>query len=253
MRLDQAIAARFPEISRRRARELIAARRVLVNERAVSIASREVDADDRIAVAEDVPEIAVILETADWIAVNKPAGMPTQPARDRAQRSLEELLRLRYHAIWLVHRLDTPTSGVVLFARSQTAAAELSALFAQSAIRKTYVAIVEGVMTDEHVVDTAVQGKEARTTFRPLRNDGVSTLVEAVIETGRTHQIRIHAASIHHPVAGDRRYGSGARAKRLMLHAWKLEHQRFGVLEAPLPTSFSLSSGRPASAPPIPQ
>jgi RluA family pseudouridine synthase len=253
MRLDQAIAARFPEISRRRARELIAARRVLVNERAVSIASREVDADDRIAVAAHEPEIAVIREAEDWVAVHKPAGMPTQPARDRAQRSLEELLRLRYHAIWLVHRLDTPTSGVVLFARSQAAAAELSALFAQGAIRKTYVAIVEGVMTDEQIVDTAVQGKEARTTFRPLRNDGVSTLVEAVIDTGRTHQIRIHAASINHPVLGDRRYGSGARAKRLMLHAWKLEHPRFGVLEAPLPTSFSLSSALPASAPPIPR
>jgi RluA family pseudouridine synthase len=253
MRLDQAIAARFPEISRRRARELIAARRVLVNERAVSIASREVNAHDRIAVAEDEPEIAVIRETDDWIAADKPAGMPTQPARDRAQRSLEELLRLRYHAIWLVHRLDTPTSGIVLFARSQTAAAELSALFAQSAIRKTYVAIVEGMMTDEQVVDAAVQGKEARTTFRPLRNDGVSTLVEVVIDTGRTHQIRIHAASINHPVAGDRRYGSGTRAKRLMLHAWKLEHPRLGVLEAPLPTSFSLLNALPASAPPIPQ
>jgi 23S rRNA-/tRNA-specific pseudouridylate synthase len=226
---------------------------VLVNERAVSIASREVNAHDRIAVAEDEPEIAIIRETDDWIAADKPAGMPTQPARDRVQRSFEEFLRLRYHAIWLVHRLDTPTSGVVLFARSQTAAAELSALFAQGAIRKTYVAIVEGVMTDEQVVDTAVQGKEARTSFLPLCNDGVSTLVEAVIDTGRTHQIRIHAASINHPVAGDRRYGSGARSKRLMLHAWKLEHPRFGVLEAPLPTSFSLSSALPASAPPIPQ
>src|SRR6266550_7758590 len=126
MRLDQAIAALHPEISRRRARELIAARRVLVNERAVSIASRDVKDEDRIAVAEDVPEIAVIRETEDWIAVDKPAGMPTQPTRDREQRSLEELLRLRFREIWLVHRLDTPTSGVVLFARSAASAARLS-------------------------------------------------------------------------------------------------------------------------------
>jgi RluA family pseudouridine synthase len=251
MRLDQAIAARFPEISRRRARQLIADRRVLVNERAVSIASREVGPDDRIAVAEDEPEIAVIRETADWVAVDKPEGMPTQPTKDRVQRSLEELLRLRYQAIWLVHRLDTPTSGVVVFARSQAAAAELSALFAQGAIRKTYVAVIEGVLAAEQVVDTAVQGKDAKTTFRPLGNDGVSTLVEAIIETGRTHQIRVHAASIGHPVAGDRRYGSGVRAKRLMLHAWKLEHADFGVLEAPLPTSFSLSSAPAVSESPI--
>jgi RluA family pseudouridine synthase len=244
MRLDQAIAARYPDISRRHARELIAARRVLVNERAVSIASRDVGPDDRIAVVEDVPEIAVIREGDDWIAVDKPAGMPTQPARDRVQRSLEELLRLRFREVWLIHRLDTPTSGVVLFARTAEAAARLAALFANGEIRKTYLAILEGELREERVVETPVQGKSARSTFRPRSSDGITTLVEVIIETGRTHQIRVHAASIGHPVAGDRRYGSGARAKRLMLHAWKLEHAGFGVLEAPPPTSFS-------SAPPI--
>src|SRR5437764_14618309 len=108
MRLDQAIAARYPDISRRHARELIAARRVLVNERPVSIASRHVAAEDRIAIVEDAPEIAIIQDSDEWIAVNKPSGMPTQPTRDRALRSLEELLRLRFGQIWIVHRLDTP-------------------------------------------------------------------------------------------------------------------------------------------------
>jgi len=244
MRLDQAIAARNPAISRRKARELIAARRVLVNERAVSIASREVDASDRIAIVEDAPELSIIRESEEWIAVDKPAGMPTQPTRDREQRSLEELLRLRFREIWLVHRLDTPTSGVVLFARSAAAAARLSAMFANGEIRKTYLAILEGEV-NERVVDTPVQGKDARTTFRPLRVDEDTTLVEATIETGRTHQIRIHAQSIGHPVAGDRRYGSGGRAARLMLHAWKLEHDSFGVLEAPPPTSFSFEPPTP--------
>jgi RluA family pseudouridine synthase len=242
MRLDQAIAALHPEISRRKARALIAARRVLVNERVVSIASREVGAEDRIAVVEDAPELAIIREAGDWIAVDKPAGMPTQPAWDREQRSLEELLRLRFREIWLVHRLDTPTSGVVLFARTAGAAARLSALFAAGEIRKRYLAILEGELAEERVVETPVQAKSARTTLRPLRGDGTTTLVEAVIETGRTHQIRIHAASIAHPVAGDRRYGSGGRAARLMLHAWKLEHESFGTLEAPPPTSFSFAS-----------
>jgi RluA family pseudouridine synthase len=245
MRLDQAIAARNPGISRRKARELIAGRRVLVNERVVSIASREVDADDRIAVVEDAPELAIIREAGDWIAVDKPAGMPTQPTHDRKQRSLEELLRLRFREIWLVHRLDTPTSGVVLFAKTAAAAARLSALFAAGEIRKTYLAILEGEIAEERVVETPVQGKNARTTFRPLRVDGNTTLVEAIIETGRTHQIRIHAQSIGHPVAGDRRYGSGGRAARLMLHAWRLEHAIFGSLEAPPPTSFSFESPTP--------
>lgn len=242
MRLDQTIAARYPDLSRRKARELIAARRVLVNERVVSIASREVDAGDRIAVVEDAPELAIIRETGDWIAVDKPAGMPTQPSRDRKQRSLEELLRLRFREVWLVHRLDTPTSGVVLFARTAAAAARLSALFASGEIRKTYLAILEGEIAEERVVETPVQRKSARTTFRPVRIDDDTTLVEAVIDTGRTHQIRIHAQSIGHPVAGDRRYGSGGRAARLMLHAWKLEHATFGTLEAPAPTSFSFES-----------
>jgi RluA family pseudouridine synthase len=245
VRLDQAIAARYPNISRRKARELIAARRVLVNERAVSIASREVDTDDRIAIVEDAPELAIVRESDDWIAVDKPPGMPTQPTRDREQRSLEELLRLRFREIWLVHRLDTPTSGVVLFARSAAAAATLSALFAGGEIKKRYLAILEGEIDAERVVETPVQGKDARTTFRPLRNEGNSTLVEAIIETGRTHQIRIHGQSIGHAVVGDRRYGSGGRAARLMLHAWKLEHASFGVLEAPPPTLFSFESPTP--------
>ncbi|HEX7418881.1 MAG TPA: RluA family pseudouridine synthase [Thermoanaerobaculia bacterium] len=241
MRLDQAIAARYPDISRRRARELIASRRVLVNERAVSIASRDVAPDDRIAVVDEVPELVIIGEKDDWVAVDKPAGMPTQPARDRKQRSLEELLRLRFREIWLVHRLDTPTSGIVLFAKTASAAARLSALFAAGQIRKTYMAILEGELHEERIVETPVHGRSARTTFRPQRSDGM-TLAEVIIETGRTHQIRIHAASIAHPVVGDRRYGSGARAERLMLHAWKLEHASFGALEAPPPTSFSFAS-----------
>jgi RluA family pseudouridine synthase len=245
VRLDQAIAARYPNISRRKARELIAARRVLVNERAVSIASREVEASDRIAVVDDLPELSIIRESDDWIAVDKPAGMPTQPARDREQRSLEELLRLRFREIWLVHRLDTPTSGVVLFARSAAAAATLSAMFARGEIRKTYLAILQGEIGEERVINTPVQGKSARTTFRTLQKNDGNTLVAAIIETGRTHQIRIHAQSIGHPVAGDRRYGSGGRAARLMLHAWKLEHPSFGVLEAPPPTLFSFEPPTP--------
>src|SRR5215218_7280534 len=113
MRLDQAIAARFPHLSRRKARELIAAGRVLVNQRSVRVASRFVNPADELTVAGDTPAIDVLASADDWIAVNKPAGMPTQPTRDRATLSLEEILRLEHRQIFLVHRLDTPTSGVV--------------------------------------------------------------------------------------------------------------------------------------------
>jgi len=231
MRLDQAVALRF-NLSRRKARELIAAGRVLVNQRSVRVASREVADDDELRVAEDLPRIALLASTDDWLAVDKPAGMPTQPPRDRSAISLEEMLRTEYREIYLVHRLDTPTSGVVVFARNRAAAARLSALFASRAIRKTYLAVVAGTIGNV-TIDTPIDGKDAITIVRP--HDG--NLVEAEILTGRTHQIRIHLASIGHPVVGDRRYG-GAPAARLMLHAWKLEHKDLGTIEAPLPYDF---------------
>ena len=89
MRLDQAVAARFTKISRRKARELIAQKRVFVNDRPIAVASREVSEKDRITIASELPEIEVLRETDDWVAVNKPPGMATQPARDLRERSLE--------------------------------------------------------------------------------------------------------------------------------------------------------------------
>ena len=233
MRLDQAIAARFPDLSRRKARQLLAEKRILVNERPVNVASREVSDADRIRIIEGTPEIEVIREGEEWLAVNKPAGLPTQPARDRKHLSLEEILRVRYRRIYLVHRLDTPTSGVVLFARSAEAAAMLSKLFASGEIRKTYVAIVSGQIASPIEIDTPIEGKNALTIVRPLGG----SRVEIEIKSGRTHQIRIHLASIGHPVLGDRRYG-GPPAPRLMLHAWKLEHARLGTIEAPVPSDL---------------
>ena len=226
MRLDQAVAARCPDLSRRKARELIAQRRVLVNDRPVPIASRQVSDADRIAVVGELPPIDVIATNDQWIAVNKPAGMPVQPTRDRQQRSLEELLRIQFKTVYLVHRIDTPTSGIVLFARSKEAAARHSVLFVSGVMRKTYLARVDPPLERDVVIDSPIAGKDARTVARP---NG-----EVIIETGRTHQIRIHLASIGHPVIGDRRYG-GQKAPRLMLHAWKLEHQSLGTLEAPPP------------------
>ena len=237
MRLDQAIAARFPGISRRQARELIAKRRVLVNERLVAIASREIRHDDRIAVIEDAPHLEILKLADDFVAINKPAGMPTQPTRDRRQRSLEELLRAEFKSIYLVHRLDTGASGVVVFARRREAAARLSELFAGRAIRKTYLARVEPPLSEPIVIDTPIDGKDAHTEVEP----GDPAVVR--ITTGRTHQIRRHLASIGHPVAGDRRYG-GAKASRMMLHAWKIEHESFGTIEAPPPDDLIPSGTR---------
>ena len=238
MRLDQAVAARHPEISRRKARELISQKRVFVNDRPVAVASREVSERDRITIADELPELDVIRETRDWIAVNKPPGIPTQPARDRKQRSLEELMRARFGSIYLVHRIDTQTSGVVVFARTKEAAARLSSLFASREIRKTYLAVVEGAVTRELTIESPIGGRDAHTIVRPLRPLEGTTLIEAEILTGRTHQIRIHMKSIEQPVVGDRRYGSTLPAPRMLLHAWKLAHERLGELESPPPDGF---------------
>ncbi|HKS26049.1 MAG TPA: RluA family pseudouridine synthase [Thermoanaerobaculia bacterium] len=236
MRLDQALALRF-NLSRRKAREMIAAGRVLVNARPVRVASREVDGDE-LRIAEELPALTVLAITDNWLAVDKPAGMPTQPPRDRSAISLEEILRVQYREIYLVHRLDTPTSGAVVFARNRKAAARLSSLFASRAIRKTYLAVIDGAI-EEQTIDSPIDGKEAITIVRPRGGN----VVEAEILTGRTHQIRIHLASIGHPVRGDRRYG-GAPAARLMLHAWKIEHDELGAIVAPPPGGFAIASAR---------
>ena len=228
MRLDQAVAARYPHISRRKARELIAAGRVLLNQRRVSAASREVGDRDVVAVVEEAPRIDVLASSDEWIAVNKPAGMPTQPERDRKQLSLEEALRVEHKDIWLVHRLDTPTSGVVVFARTRAAAATLSRLFREGEIEKTYLARTTPPVTERVTIDSPIGEKSAVTEVEP----GNPAIVR--ILTGRTHQIRIHLSSIGHPVDGDRRYG-GAPAPRLMLHAWKLRHEMIGEIVAPPP------------------
>ncbi|HEX6159360.1 MAG TPA: RluA family pseudouridine synthase [Thermoanaerobaculia bacterium] len=239
MRLDQAVAARHPEISRRKARELIAAARVFVNDRPVRVASREIAETDRITLAESsLPEITVIRETRDWVAVDKPSGLATQPARDRKERSLEEMLRVKYREVFVVHRIDTQTSGIVVFARTRKAAAELSELFASREVQKTYLAVIEGSIERETTIESPIGGKDAHTIVRPVRHGAETTLIEAEILTGRTHQIRIHLKSIERPVVGDRRYGSTMPAPRMLLHAWKLAHERLGELEAPPPDGF---------------
>lgn len=205
----------------------------MVNHRAIAVASREVADDDHIAIV-DEQKLDILEITDEFVAVNKPAGLPTQPERDRKRLSLEDLLRAEYRKIWLVHRLDTPTSGVVVFARTPAAAARLSKLFASREIRKTYIARVDPPIVSEVRIDTPLDGKDAVTIVRPRERN----LVEVGIETGRTHQIRRHLASIGHPIAGDRRYGSTVTAPRLMLHAWRIEHKDLGLIEAPVPADF---------------
>lgn len=257
VRLDQAVAAQHPDVSRRKAKDLIAAHRVLVNDRPIGVASRMIAPSDRITIVDELPQLMVIRKTKEWIAVDKPSGLPVQPVRERDRRSLEELLRIQLKReglpseIYVVHRLDTGTSGVIVFARTRAGAARLSALFASGEIRKIYYAVAGGVIEGEARIDTPIgqtgqseygvtdDGKTALTIVRPRATGKDATLVEAEIMTGRTHQIRVHLSSIGHPVAGDRKYGRGAlKAPRLMLHAAQLQHESLGTITALLPDDF---------------
>ncbi len=209
----------------------------------------------------------IIYEDRDVIVVDKPSGMLTTPTNAMrrevraSQPVVENFLRdyirkgqqkSRAQA-WLVHRLDRGTSGVLLFAKSQALADSLRDNW-HAISEKTYVARVEGVMEgDSGVFESYLRenprsmrvysvpegrgGKFARTRWRKISSDGRTTTVEALIDTGRKNQIRVHFSDAGHPVVGDVKYGA-AKAARLCLHAWRL--------------AIDLPSGRKIFTSPIP-
>ncbi|HUP64329.1 MAG TPA: RluA family pseudouridine synthase [Thermoanaerobaculia bacterium] len=256
LRIDLAIAGAETGISRRGAKRLLDESRVVVNGVPVGQASREVRRGDRIAIIGDEPAIAFLELTAERAVIDKPPGFATQLPRRNGPLSVVEILaaRLRQRseppALWVVHRLDTGTSGVLIFARAQREAARLSALFAAHEWEKSYVARLRGRLDRELVLDEPIarsgpvsfaqsaEGLSASTRVRPIAADDQTTLAHIEISTGRTHQIRVHLASAGFPVVGDLKYGGGA-SSRLMLHAWKLAHPKVGGYEAEIPAVIS--------------
>jgi len=251
------------------------------------------------ATAEDIP-LDVVFEDADLAVVNKPAGMMVHAGSGqnddaRSKGTLVNALLYRFKKLsstggdlrpGIVHRLDKDTSGLIVVAKNDRTHAELGEMFATRQMKKTYIALVQGEVERKHGTINAALGRDpvrrTRMTTQPLDNSrsavshyevvrrlsnrfGKFTLVRVRIETGRTHQIRVHMASIGHPVVGDTLYGGAgqltdqvaaqaptskaARRKadperlrlgRNFLHAAQLEftHPRTGKLlqlEAPLP------------------
>lgn len=205
----------------------------------------------------------------DILAINKPSGMLSLPDGFNPNAPhLRKLLEPLYGRLWIVHRLDRETSGVVLIARSAAAHRSLNMQFEQHSIRKTYHALVLGSPTWETlttrqplrsnvgkrhrtIVDPQL-GKPAVTHLRVLERFKSCTLVEAVPETGRTHQIRTHLYTLGLPVAADALYSGGEhletipggpKLERVGLHAWQLEFthpvssDRL-ALNAPYPSDF---------------
>lgn len=268
-RLDKALAA-GAGISRGEARRALASGGVWLDGKRCKVASRIVRAGQRVRVfltgeATEAPPPLDVLYEDDWIlAVDKAAGVPSQGTRATDQGTLPHAvatyLGLPLSRIATVHRLDRPTSGVVVFGKHAQATSALSAAFREGKVERHYLAVVSGRLEGQGLVDAPLakapggrrqqiraDGVPARTEWEALRSlDGHATLVHLRPQTGRTHQLRVHMAHLGHPILGDSLYGGPRSAgpitvSRLMLHAWKLRLPHpDGCREfvAPLPEGF---------------
>jgi len=250
-RLDQIISGRTG-LSRRKVREILKLGGVQVNAKRLRVAGRtpalgaeiSVTLDESLGAEPDfTPEI---LFEDDWIlALNKPSGIPTQGTRASDRHDFLAVVRRYFinQELYLVHRLDTGTSGVLLLAKTSWAASEISKSFQGRDVKKTYLAAIQGQM-EPCVLDIPIgrvskarptrfgctgdliDAKPAITTFYPIDSVGIDSpaanWVVAEPLTGRTHQIRVHLAHLGNPVIGDVLYG-GLPSNRLWLHAWKIE------------------------------
>src|SRR5713101_9479530 len=274
-RLDRIVTAHCAELSRTRVQELIEAGLVLVDERVAKKGSQHLHGGERITLdAEDRPPVRaeaeaipleILYEDEDVIAVNKPAGMTVHAGAGNPRGTLVNALLGRGQSLsqsndllrpGIVHRLDKGTSGVILVAKNDAAHAKLGEAFRQRAIKKTYIALVQGSLKEKggrielaigrdpiRRTRMAAQRKtwrgtaisnprEARTDWRVLATIGNTTLLEVQLHTGRTHQIRVHFSALKHPVVGDTLYGAAKQMRlgkvmmpplgRNFLHAAKL-------------------------------
>jgi 23S rRNA pseudouridine1911/1915/1917 synthase len=265
MRLDQALARLFPQYSRNRLQAWLKSGHITVDgeqaapRRIVDGGERVLleppPAPDKLPKAQRMP-LRIVHEDADLIVVDKPAGLVVHPGAGVPDRTL--MNGLLAHAPQLgavpragiVHRLDKDTSGLLVVAKTVAAQADLAQQLAERTVRRVYLALVQGDPPASGAIDAPVgrdarartrmavthRGKPARTRYRVLERYGRAALVECRLETGRTHQIRVHFQHIRHPLVGDTVYRRGTRHgiafNRQALHAAELslKHPRNGEL-----------------------
>lgn len=283
MRLDRFLAAEVPDLSRSYLQQLIDDGHVLVDGRqrrtsfkmtpgqVVTVVIPPTDVID--IEPQDIP-LDIVFEDDDVLVVNKPAGMVVHPAPGHPRDTLVNAVLFHAPGIsiqgstrpGIVHRLDKDTSGVMVVAKTDRALNDLVQQWQARSVGKWYVALAAGAIEEQeatidapvgrHAVNrqemtTTRQGRDAVTHFTVTERSDVATLLDVSIETGRTHQIRVHLAFIGHPVVGDQVYGSRTASRlaeqigleRQFLHASRLafdlpstgEHRTF---EAPVPSDL---------------
>lgn len=227
-------------ISHSQAKSLIDSGLVSANGRKLTLARTLLDPKTSFQV-QDIAPLRIIEQKGDLLVVDKPAFLESYA------------IQARFQGYELLHRLDRETSGVLLLARSQSQTAlEIIRAFKARKVEKIYYALVSGIVPESSTINAPILTKKGKSAKSKVHKDGLEaithitpesivgkkTLLRVKIETGRTHQIRVHLAHIGHPILGDSLYG-GANAPRLMLHASDIEllGMRF---HAPLPEEFRI-------------
>jgi 23S rRNA pseudouridine955/2504/2580 synthase/23S rRNA pseudouridine1911/1915/1917 synthase len=191
--------------------------------------------------------IEIILETPDFVAINKPSGLLSIPDRMGVEKSLKDLLKQRYGNIYTVHRLDRDTSGIIIFAKHEDSHKALSLLFESREMEKFYLGLVNGQMMNtsgsidaaimEHPGKTTkmmthVKGKASLTDYEVIEQFRLFSWVKFQIHTGRTHQIRVHMQHIGHSIVCDEIYGD---AKPVLLSSIKKNFKLAKIAEEEKP------------------
>ena len=279
-RLDTYISSVDTDITRTSAQRLIEDGNILVNGKNAKV-SYKIQENDKISVeipepkqielkAQDIP-IEIIYEDSDIIVVNKPKGMVVHPANGNPDGTLvNAIMAICKDSLsgiggeirpGIVHRIDKDTSGLLIVAKNDNAHVKMSEQIKNHEVKKTYIALVRGIFKEnEATIDMPIgrstsdrkkmavnkNGKNAITHIKVLKRFDKYTLLQVNIETGRTHQIRVHLSHIGYPIVGDYTYSNGKNEFDVVgqcLHAQKLEFkhpitQKDMCLEAELPQYF---------------